>query len=1625
MMKKYIFFHILLFAAFHTNAQLIFQKNYGGPNDDIGTTLFAENNHTFFVTANTLTYGAGGGAEDVMYFKTDAAGYMLAPKTHGTNAIRERARSIFKTTDGGYLISGDRKVTALFDDMFVHKLDANGNPQTLWHYGNFGDDECLSGMQVPSTNLYIIFGFSGEYGSAGTLGTPNMCYKLLNNDGSNNASRYLCGAGIEFGYDGVHTGTNVYVAGTTNSIGAGNYDGLVAQYSLFNFLNWYRAVGGTGIEEFLSIENTPVPGGVICAGYTTSFAATGEDIFVVKMDGTGGITWSRRIGGTGNERATSIITTSDGGYLISGYTSSAGAGGEDAFLIKLNSTGTVQWARTYGGAGNERFANVVTRPSSLGYAAIGETTSFTNGGKDIYMVATNLTGTSGCNEATWNITSIAVTPTITITGLQNHTTGHDTPTATFTSTSPAVPQTCRCTGLSPNLEIQGPTQVCKNQTGVQFYINSVKGVSSYIWSASNATFTTNPGDTSVTVSFNTNNAQLIVRTNLANCSDFAIDTIDIVVDQLTATTSGSTSICLNQSTNLSCSAINPVNGVTSYLWSNGMNTQTISVTPPLGNNVFTVTITDGLGCTATSTATVLVNPLPVATASSNTPVCIGQNIVLTSSGGNNYSWSGPLSFSSTNASPIIPNTQLTNAGTYTVIVTDANNCSATATTTVTVNPLPVPVVSSNSPVCVGQSIQLNGAGGVSLIWTGPNGYNSNQANSTIPNAQLSNAGNYSVVVTDANNCSSTAVVTVTVNPLPVPVVGSNSPVCVGQNINLNASGGITYSWAGPNAFVSGIFNPSIPNAQLINSGTYTVTVTDANTCSSNSTVTVVVNPLPIPSAINSGPVCVGQPLTLNGSGGTGYAWSGPLSFTSTNATPTIPNMQLANAGIYTVTVTDVNNCSSSTTTSVIVNPLPVPLVSSNSPICLGQTIQLNASGAGAGGLYTWVGPNGFSSNTQNPSIPNALNANAGTYTVNLSNANLCTSSTNISVVVNALPIGTVGSNTPVCTGQPINLTASGGTLYSWTGPNGFTSNNQNPIINNTSVNSSGVYTVTITNANNCTASFTTSVTVHPLPVPVTGSNSPFCAGTDLQLNAAGGVSYQWSGPSSFSSTLPNPIVTNAQPANAGLYTVTVTDANSCTSTSVVSVVIYALPVVTATNNGPLCPGNTLTLSSTSGASYSWTGPNGFSSTVQNPFILNVAQADSGIYTVIVTDVNSCTSSASTQLFVTLTLPLTAIANSPLCEGDDLQLFATNGTTFSWTGPNGYTSVLQNPVINNVTPAASGTYSLTATNVQGCSGSATVDVIVAPAPLITLGNDTTVCGINSYTLNPGNSAGNHTYVWNNGSTNQTLDVTATGTYTVTVTSNGCSTSQNIQITFETLPVVNLGQDMYICSEGSVLLNATNVNATYQWNTGSTTPTIIAVSPGTYTVTVTKCNTSVTDQIQILLDTFSVIVSGVQTPECNSQNGSITVDVTGGIGSIQYEWPQIPGNNLPTANNLTNGTYQVIVTDGLNCTAQVFYTLVCNSTDVSVPQFLSPNGDGRNDIWVIDELLERFPDNTVVIYNRWGTEVYKASPYMNDWNGKPNVSYSLGTDRLPSGTYFYILDLYGTGAKIKSGYIEIDP
>lgn len=913
-------------------------------------------------------------------------------------------------------------------------------------------------------------------------------------------------------------------------------------------------------------------------------------------------------------------------------------------------------------------------------------------------------------------------------------------------------------------------------------------------------------------------------------------------------------------------------------------------------------------------------PTPtVTTAASTQSVCLGGTSTLTAGGATTYTWNPGGVVSSTVAVSPTVNT------TYTVTGSQAG-CQGSNTVNIGINPTPTITVNTNTAtLCAGNIASLTLGGALSYTLN-PGGFTGTSFTVSPPSTTI-----YTISGINAAGCIGTRTVAINVNPNPTITLSSNAPVCTGSVLTLSVNPLTTYAWIGPNGFTSALQTPSIVNSSTLNSGTYSVTVLNAVGCSVSGTIAVTVNPRPTIQASSNSPVCVGKPINLSGVGGTSASWTGPAAFASANYSPVIASPSLTNAGNYSLTITDANGCTNTTVTAVVVNTLPI-IVVNNPTACVNSALNFSASG---GLSYSWQGPIGFNSANQNPNLTNVQVSNSGQYTVTVTSVAGCTNTSVSNATVYALPIATANNSSPICANATLSLTANGGITYVWAGPNGFNSLLQNPILANAQPNATGIYTVLVTNAQTCTNTAVTNVIVNALPTPSITSNSPICEGQNITATGSGGTNYVWTGPNGFSSSSASIFIGNALPIATGVYSLVVTDINNCTQSTTSVLTVNALPIVSV-SGGSVCVSQNLVLTASGGASYSWTGPNGFNSALQNPTLVNASTNMAGNYVVTVTSASGCTKSVPTIVLINPAPTATITSNSPICETKQLELFSGGSVGYNWQGPNGFTSNSQNPVITSASYLASGLYSVRVTDAIGCFTTVSVPVTVYQNPQVNI-VPSIKSGCEPQCINfvaQTNATGtNVVYVWD-------LD-------------NGNAVNgANVSICYNT------------AREYKPSLKITDANGCINSNTTS-----IQIHP--------KPNAAFN---------FSPLKPTLY------DNMVEFKDVTTKATINQWNWyfnsTAVIGSNSQNPSHKFEeiGDYLVslIVTSNFGCTDTISKQLtVEDEYAIYIPNAFTPNGDGINDTF--QPKGSGFTKYNLSIFNRWGTRIFQSNEVSNAWDG----------------------------------------
>ncbi len=942
--------------------------------------------------------------------------------------------------------------------------------------------------------------------------------------------------------------------------------------------------------------------------------------------------------------------------------------------------------------------------------------------------------------------------------------------------------------------------------------------------------------------------------------------------------------------------VNPIGGTPpyTYQWNNGQTGQTITNLPP---GTYTVTITDSEGCTGTKTAT-LIDQSTLSVQATGTPEsCNGAldgSATATTNGGTppiSFVWSnGQTGSSITNLAP----------GTYTVTATDVNGCTATDTAIVQPGPsLTVNVVSYDVSSCGGSDgwAMAQATGGTppySYQWsTGTTG-------STIINLP---AGTYSVTATDSNGCSGTATISINEPPNLLVTAIATPYVCPGQTngqaMAFVSGGTLPYFFE----WNTGATTASISN---LGPGTYSVTVTDINGCSGADTV-IIGNAAPdfILDVIINPPLCFGDSngsIEVTGWGGTPpytYEWN---TGSTNNVLSYIP------AGTYIVTVTESNGCS---LVDTIVLPQPDPLVAtinSQPPDCevLNGSATVNVSGGTPPYMYEW--------NT-GATTPTISNLGAGTYVVTVTDAHFCTTIAQVNLPAPNPPMVTVVGESPDCYGTSTGLASAivtGGTpplSYLWS--TGATI----PEIENLPP---GTYSVTVTDAQGCTDSASIMLVQPDELIIDVILMPPLCAGDangSIEVSGWGGTppySYQWN------TGATTPILANIP---AGTYTVTVSDAQGCSTTQVIELPEPAPLNIAVTTTPSACNSATGTATATvSGGTppYTYLWSNGQT----GPMATGLAP---GNYSLTVSDAHNC----QKAVLFTIVQPDPPVidieATDVSCPGaadGSLTANANGGTppySFQWSnGQNG-------PTIFNL-PA--GNYSVTVTDANGCTATAMASVNEPPQMVLELSSTPESCmgdnnGSATVTVQSGGTPP-YTYLWSNGATTQTITGLAPGSYSVTVTdAHGCSASGDVFVGMGVNLVLSVTPYPVACygdSTGSaaVTVNGGGAPYTYIWSNGATGPLADNLPAGTYSVTVTNSTGCTASASTVVTEPplLTIELSGTDPSCADTYDGTASVLASGGTPPYSYEWST--GDSTATISGLGAGVYVVTVSDAHNCT-----------------------------------------------------------------------------------------------------------
>jgi hypothetical protein len=730
---------------------------------------------------------------------------------------------------------------------------------------------------------------------------------------------------------------------------------------------------------------------------------------------------------------------------------------------------------------------------------------------------------NGASGYTWNTSA----PGSTLAAIINSTT-------TFSVTG----KTGLCSGVAsftvnaspaPVLSVTGATAACFGD----LFNFSASGANSYTWMNNAAS----PAYSAVATA---NTIYTVSGTNSLGCTSDKTISVTVYTIPIISVVQTATTVCNGSSLSFTAS------GASTYTWSGGPSTAIYSLIPT-ATAIYTVNATSAHGCNNTATAQAAVVALPQFSVSPmSQTVCAGAVVTFTANGAPNYSWSngdsGPVMTATSNSSAI-----------YTVTATNTNNCMKTETVNVTVNALPQLTVSGTSVICAGESTTLTASGAASYTWQ----------NVTVSNS-LVLAPNVTTVVIltgiSSQGCPGFTSSSITVNQNPtISVSPSSQSVCLNSLATFSASGASTYSW-----------NNSLPNSVLtvtaLTPGTYIVTGISTAGCTGTAIAQLAIYSLPqLTFSAISQTICLGETVTFSASGAPSYSWSnggtGPV-ITTTPVTATV----------YSVTAISINNCVSTATVDVIVNPLPVVSISGPSDICSGQAATFTASGASS---YTWQNTSFSNTVILSPNVTSAV-------TLTGSSSFGCLGFASVTITVHSNPTVTVLPFTQtVCVNSLASFTANGAPNYLWS--TGAASN----VLVVTATGSES-FTLAGISAEGCISTKIVSLFTKPVPtITIVPPIFTACAGTATNLVASGASNYLWTGGgpgNSFNFT----VGTNT------IISVTGTGVNGCAGSASASIMALPLPVILLSPNAAtICNGQEISVTASGASTYIWNeGTNG-------------------------------------------------------------------------------------------------------------------------------------------------------------------------------------------------------------------------------------------------------------------------------------------------------------------------------------------------------------------------------------------------------------------------------------------------
>ncbi len=1295
------------------------------------------------------------------------------------------------------------------------------------------------------------------------------------------------------------------VAGSTNSddgdvVGFnGSYDAWVVKLNTIGNIEWQKSLGGSSVDGANSVQQTQ-DGGFIVAG--SAHSNDGDvsnnngnvDAWVVKLNTIGNIEWQKALGGSGVEYANSVQPTQDGGYIVAGYTNSndgnvsGNHGSNDFWVVKLDNIGNILWQNALGGSFNDR-ALSIQETLDAGYIVAGYSNSIdgdvtgNHGFNDYWIVKLNNLGNLQWQKSLGGSAA---------------------------DVANSIQQTLDGGYIVSGYSASNDGDLTTNQGGLDYWVIKLDNIGDIEWQKS---LGGSLPDNSKSVQQTPDGGYLVIGNSSSNDGDVSGNNGD--QDHWLVKLDNAGNLVWQKSLGGSLGDYGSSIEQTQdggIIVAGGASSIDGDVTGNIGGTDFwIVKLTQSLPLTITLT--------PTDPPCNNTSTGSIETTVMGGVPPYSYNWSNGTTSSVVNGLP---------SGTYSITITDANGCSVTNSTNLIEPPELFTGMPGFAEICFGASdgeIDLTPTGG-----TPPYTYQWSNGTTTEDLTGLA-TGTYEVTLTDANGCKVTnslmfdevADLTPTITILSdAGCTGSEGSATAIVNGAIYSYFSIEFYWS--NGYTSDSYNGGTSTVTGLAPGNYSLTVSQfdytgtGDVCQAVGTFNILGSSTVTLSAIVDQQIqCFGQndgAATATASGGLApynYQWgNGETTGSATGLS----------IGTNAVTVTDQNGCTETTSvflTSPFVINTTATVVSDVS--CNGFSDgSASVVAAGGAGGYTYLWDNGETTIT-------ATGLSSGIHVVTVTDANACTVTDNVTISsVSNFAATALEDNPVLCLGESTGaatINATGGTpSYTYLWDNGETTTTAISL-------SAGSHNFTVTDANACTvanniiisnASNFAATAIEDSPVLCFGESTG--AATVNVTGGTPGYTFLWDNGGT-TATVSN--------LTGGAHAATITDANGCFTTTTVNInTVLELSCTVIASQQISCSGASdgAVISTTTGGSipYNYQWSNGQT-------VMNLTSISGGTYTLTVTDVNGCRATASTTLAEPNALSTSATENSPLsCAG------ASDGSaTVSASGgtPPGYSYIWDNgETIATPTNLSAGNHFVTVSDANFCSATASV-FITQPFPMqaMILSNTPASClaciGTANLQITEGTSP--YTYLWTNGNTQEDPMDLCSILNTVTVTdANGCQVIASVNIGNSTdfaISTLTINNNV-ICngeSNGSASIFGSGgmVPYTYMWSNGATGSFTASFPAGNHGVTVTDANGCIDSRPVTITELPELSITNITEtdPACQAQNGEILVVATGGTGTYNYSidlgMTFVPQNNLT---GLGAGNYEVVVQDANGCT-----------------------------------------------------------------------------------------------------------